>query len=365
MSFKAARFPKNPDFITTLRSRVDDYFKKKRISKFGNAEMIIKTVILISFFAVSYALIISGLVTNVWLLLGLWLLMGVGVAGIGLSIMHDACHGAYSKYKWVNKLLSYSMNIVGGSSLNWTVQHNVLHHSFTNIDSMDEDIHPGMIIRLSPHQKRRKLHRLQHIYSWFFYGGMTLSWVFVKDFRQLFRHKRRGLIKYHKKPFGRLFLEILASKVVYYAYMIALPMIFSPAAWWQTGLFFVAMHFVTGMILACVFQPAHVVPITEFPIPDEKGFVEKDWAFHQLSTTTNFAPRSRIFSWFIGGLNYQVEHHLFPKICHVHYRKLAKIAKKTAQEFGLPYHSQPNFLVAVWNHAKMLRKLGKYEVIPT
>ena len=130
-------------------------------------------------------------------------------------------------------------------------------------------------------------------------------------------------------------------------------------SWYHILLGWFCMHFVAGMILACIFQPAHVVPTSEYPKPDENNTVKGDWAKYQILTTANFAPNNKILSWYIGGLNYQIEHHLFPNICHVHHKSLSKIVQETAHEFGLPYHSQPTFGGALLNHAKMLYRLRK------
>jgi linoleoyl-CoA desaturase len=123
------------------------------------------------------------------------------------------------------------------------------------------------------------------------------------------------------------------------------------------------MHYITGFILAVIFQPAHVIEGTEYPVPDDKGNMENNWAIHQLHTTTNFGHREKMFSWYVGGLNYQVEHHLFPNICHVHYRKIACIVKKTAEEFGLPYKSKDTFLQALIAHGRILKSLGQKPLI--
>ena len=364
MNLSTIKFPKDldSDFLTTLKKRVRHYFKANNISRFGNANMVVKSIFMLSLYTLPYILMIAGIVTNVWLILLMWILMGLGKAGIGLSIMHDANHGAYSKNPTINKWMGASMSILGGSATNWKIQHNVLHHSYTNIDGMDEDINPGMIMRLSPHQKRYKLHRLQHLYCWFLYGIMTLGWLVTKDFKQLNRYKKKDLLKLHNVSYNKTLAKLILSKLGYVFLIIVLPILLLPIPWYLTIAFFLLMHFVCGLLLACVFQSAHVVPSSEYPLPDEEGNLENNWAIHQLLTTSNFSPSSRIFSWFIGGLNYQIEHHLFPNICHVHYKKLSKIVKETAQEFGLPYNSEPNFVKAVWNHARMLRDLGKYDM---
>ncbi len=361
MSYRSIRFipNKKDDFITVLRKRVKAHFESQKKSVYANANMVIKTIFMFALYLVPYFLMITGIVTHTWVLILMWALMGLGMSGIGLSVMHDANHGAYSKNKRVNKYMGYVMNFIGASAFNWKIQHNVLHHSFTNIEGMDEDIDPGKLMRLSPHAKRYKAHRLQHIYGWFLYGMMTFLWLTTKDFRQLHRYKKMGLIKGQKRTYGGVLIETILSKIGYYAYALAIPLIFIQAPWWQILLGFFIMHFITGLALGLIFQPAHVMPTSDYPIPDDNGNIENNWAVHQLFTTTNFSPKSRIFSWFIGGLNYQVEHHLFPNICHVHYKKISRIVRETAAEFGLPYYSQPNFAIAVIKHGKMLRELGR------
>lgn len=320
--------------------------------------MVIKTFFMFALYFIPYGLMIGGAVSSVWPVFALWLLMGLGKAGIGLSVMHDANHGSYSRHPMVNKIVSYVMNMVGGSSINWQIQHNILHHSFTNVDGLDEDIDAGILLRFSPNQKRYPFHRAQWVYAWFFYGLMTIMWATTKDFRQLIRYKRENMIESTGRSFPGLMTELIISKILYYGYVLIIPLMTIQLAWWQILLGFLAMHFVAGFTLACIFQPAHVMQSTEFPTPDKDGNLENTWAIHQLMTTTNFAPASRLFSWFIGGLNYQIEHHLFPNICHVHYRKISRIVRETAEEYGLPYHSYPTFVHALWNHGKMLWQLG-------
>lgn len=348
------------DFSNTLKKRVRDYFKENNISKYANASMVIKTIFMIAVYLVPYFLMITGLISNIWLIALCWVIMGAGVAGIGLSIMHDANHGAYSKNEKVNFWLGRILNIVGGFAPTWNIQHNVLHHSYTNVLGYDEDVSPPIsILRFSPKDEYRKIHRFQFIYAWFFYGLMTLSWITSKDFAQLYRYKKMGLTKTENEKFNRLLAELIFTKIFYYFYILVLPIIFIDIAWWLIPIFIVVMHIIAGIILAMIFQPAHVVNETEFPAENADHSIENNWSIHQLQTTSNFAPNSRIFAWLIGGLNYQVEHHLFPNICHVHYRKISRIVKQTAHEFGLPYHSEPTFASALANHNRMLKKLGK------
>lgn len=365
MDYRTVKFNKSQDleFINILQRRVRKYFKENNISKFATPGMVVKTVFMLLLYLVPYFLVVLNVISSPWLVIGMYLLMGFGMSGIGLGIMHDANHGAYSKNKNVNKYLGYVMNFLGGSSLTWKIQHNVLHHSFTNITGVDEDIDPGALMRFSPHEEHRKFHRFQHIYAWFLYALMTLSWFSVKDFRQILRYERDGLTRSMNRSFRNIIWSMIGSKVFYFTYSLVIPLLFVTAVPWYILLIgYFLMHFVCGFVLAIIFQPAHVVPTSEYPMPEENGSLENNWAVHQMLTTANFAPKSRFFSWFVGGLNFQIEHHLFPHVCHIHYKKISKIVRQTAKEFNLPYHSQKTFIRAVVEHAKMLRALGRNEV---
>lgn len=365
MEINQIRFskPRPDDFAKVLRGRVNAYFKENNISKYANTNMVIKTVFMLALYIVPMVLLLT-LFESSGLILLMWILMGFGMAGIGLSIMHDANHQAYSKRAWVNNLLGKLINIVGGSDVNWRIQHNVLHHTYTNVAGMDEDIDSGVLMRFSPNQKRRKGHRFQHIYAWFLYGLMTIMWVTSKDYQQYGRYKKRGLIKTQSDSNGKVLTTLVMSKIIYLGITVGLPLIFSPLPWWGTVLGFLLMHFVAGITLACIFQPAHVVPSSDFPKPDKTGNIETDWVVSQLMNTANFARDSKVFSWYVGGLNYQIEHHLFPNICHVHYKKISEIVRDTAFEYNLPYYSYSTFLEALRGHGKMLKDLGKYEDAP-
>lgn len=353
------------DFHKELQKRVNSYFKENNISKYANTNMVLKTIFMIALYLVPFVLVLT-VIESTWLAMIMWIVMGFGMAGIGLSIMHDANHGAYSKNQKVNKLLGNLLNLVGGSDVNWRVQHNVLHHTYTNVTGMDEDIDSGILMRFSPQQEYRKGHRLQFIYAWFLYGLMTIMWVTTKDYQQYSRYKKKGLLKTQGISEGMILSKLIISKVMYLVITIVLPIIFSPISWWVTVLFFLMMHFVAGLTLAMIFQPAHVIPASEFAEPHpETGIIETDWAVNQLLNTANFAPNSKLFSWYVGGLNYQIEHHLFPNICHIHYKKISRIVQETAFEYNLPYYSYKTFTKAVAEHAKLLYELGKKPALST
>jgi linoleoyl-CoA desaturase len=364
MSLNSIRFASGrSDFFTTVNQRVNEYFKSKNISRYGNGWMVFKTICMYAIYTTPYILIMTGTVTNIWLMYLLCMIMGMGMAGIGLSVMHDANHGGYSNKPWLNNLVGYSLNLVGGNAFNWKVQHNVLHHTYTNIHDVDEDISPRGVLRMTPYGEWKAIHRFQHIYAWFIYGLLTLVWVVSKDFMRLIKYQREGLVKKQKASITTEWIILIVSKILYISYIIVLPAIILPVTWWQIAIGFISMHYLAGFILAIIFQPAHVIDGTEYPMPDENGKMENTWAIHQLLTTTNFANNNRVLSWYVGGLNYQVEHHLFPNICHIHYRNISSIVKQTAEEFGLPYKSQPTFIGALISHGKLLKQLGVRPVL--
>jgi len=349
----------SPEFFKVLNKRVNTYFKEKNIDKHGNTNLFLKTVFMVALYLTPFILNVTGVVTGTWAVLGMWALSGMGMAGYGLGVMHDACHGSYSKNQTVNYILGAILHLAGGSDLNWKIQHNVLHHSFTNIDGYDEDIDTNGLMRFTPNQELKKFHRFQVYYAPFLYMLMTVFWVFAKDFQGLKRYDEQELLKAQKTTYKYEIVKLLISRVIYLSLFIALPILITAQAWWVTILGFFIMHFICGLILALIFQPAHVINDTEFFVPGEDCSVENNWAIHQMKTTSNFANGSVFFSWFIGGLNYQVEHHLFPNISHVHYRHLAKIVKETATEYNVPYYSDKTWFGAMRNHFSMINKLGK------
>ncbi len=349
----------NREFSVTLNKRVNDYFKNNKINRHGNAEMFVKTVVMFALYFVPYALIISGVVTGLVPMLVLVVVMGLGLAGIGLSVMHDANHGAYSKKPWVNTVVGYSLNLLGGNAFNWRMQHNVLHHTFTNVHEEDEDISPRGALRLTPHSPWKKMHQYQFIYAWFLYGLMTIVWLFFKDFVRIVRYHRSGLAKRQNANIVHESFILAGTKIIYLGYILVLPIVLTSLLWWQVVIGILIMHYIAGFILAIIFQPAHVIEGSEFPLPDSDNALANNWSIHQLLTTTNFGNDSKWFSWFVGGLNYQIEHHLFPGVCHVHYRRISPIVKETAREFGLPYKSTPTFLQALIKHGRLLKELGQ------
>ena len=317
---------------------------------------------MLTLFFLPLILLSAGLATSVASLFTLYILSGLGMAGIGMGVMHDAIHGSYSKNKNINKLLSYSFNLIGANATVWRIQHNVLHHTYTNIDHSDDDLNAPFFLRFSPHAKHYWVHQFQHIYIWFFYGISTISWITTKDFVRLKRYRDMGFLN-EKNEYNKALVSMTAWKLFYYSYALVLPLIFLPQVWWLILLAFLSMHFVTGTLVSIVFQIAHIMPTNDFPLPDNQGMMDNDWYRHQFATTSNFSPKSKLLFWLIGGLNYQVEHHVLPDVCHVHYKNISSIVAATAKEYDIPYYSKKSILHAIWDHTKMLKSLGEKDVI--
>jgi linoleoyl-CoA desaturase len=350
------------EFVKTLRARVNDYFNSNEISRTATPLMVIKTISMYVIYFTPYVLMLTGVITGWWTLL-MWAIMSVGMAGIGFAIMHDANHGSYSRNPIINTLLGSSMELLGGNSYTWKVTHNMMHHTYTNIYELDDDVKDRPILRLSPYGKWSKIHKYQHIYAIFLYSLSTLSWFFQKDWKEVFQFNRTGFTEKQGRNPQMEVVKLIAGKVFYITYALILPLIFISAPWYVVLIGFLFMHLVASILTTIVFQLAHVVEGPSHHEPDE-SFDETNWLVHQLETTADFARNNALVTWFLGGLNFQIEHHLFPNICHVHYRKISDIVQQTAREYGLPYHEFKTMRGAVVSHLRTLKKFGQREHIP-
>lgn len=364
MNYKQITFARvdSAKFFRTLNKRVNSYFKNNNKSRTGNWKLHLKSIIMFSLYLSPYFLLLTLNLPG-WVQLLLTLVMGIGMAGVGMNVMHDANHGAYSSKKWINKIMGSSMYILAGNVYNWQVQHNVLHHTFTNIHGHDEDIDAGSLLRFSRHSKWRKIHKFQQYYSLLLYGLLTINWVITSDFKQTKRYLKKKLA-YGKlpKPFAQWSVLII-SKLLYVGIWIVLPILFFDIPWWKILVGFFIMHYICGLILSVVFQLAHVVEDTEMLLPEPTGTMKNTWAIHQLFTTVNFSTNNIIVNWFTGGLNHQVEHHIFPNISHIHYKKISKIVKATTKEFNLPYNEYKTTRKALISHFKHLKQMGLKPVL--
>ena len=349
-------------FFVTLNKRVNEHFKKINTPKTGNWKLYVKTIFMLSLIVVPYILILTT-DFNAWIKLLFAVILGVGIAGVGMNVMHDGNHGSFSKITWINKLMGSSIYLLAGNVHNWKVQHNILHHTYTNIHGYDEDLEAGRIIRFSKHSEWLPIHKFQHLYFVFIYGLLTINWAISTDFQQTYRYLKRELTYRQALQPLRQWLILIFSKALYIAVWIVVPMVFLELAWWKILIGFFVMHYVAGLILSLVFQLAHIIEDAQMPLPDkETGTMKNTWAIHQLLTTVNFSTKNKFMNWFTGGLNHQIEHHIFPHISHIHYTDIAKIVKNTAKEFNLPYNEYKTTRSALFSHFRFLKQMGAQPV---
>lgn len=342
-------------FYTDLKQRVNDYFKEIRKSPSGNFRLYLKALILFLAFAGLYTHLVFFTPATVWAIAEC-VLLGCIVAAIGFNVMHDGAHGSFSSRKWINAMAASSLNVLGGNSFMWNMKHNVIHHAFTNVDGVDDDIDIQPWMRLSSHQKKFRLHRYQHLYFWFFYSLLYLSWIFLMDYQKYFKGKI-GQITIKKMSFTD-HLGFWSFKILHIALFAGLPVYMLGFMQWLIG--FIVFTAVTGFVISIVFQLAHTVEHTSFAVPDANtGKIEDEWAIHQLKTTANFATRNKLVTWLVGGLNFQIEHHLFPKVSHIHYPAISAIIRKVCKDYGIVYIEYSKVRYAVYSHISFLRQMGR------
>jgi linoleoyl-CoA desaturase len=349
------RFRDHGGFSVELRARADAYFAGHAQGRRDVPAMYRKSALILAWFAASWVLLVLWAHTW-WSATALAISLGLSVAAIGMSVMHDANHGAYSQNAAVNRVFGSTLDLMGVNSFIWRHKHNVLHHTYTNVQGVDYDIDFGLLARLSPEQERRPWHQYQHLYLWFFYGFLLPKWVFHDDVVIWWRrHIGRHPLPRPNRIEAALFV---AWKGVFLAWAFVIPALFHPAL--QVLAFGFLASFTLGLTLGTTFQLAHCQDEADFPaLPPAGGKMDRDWAEHQVGTTVDFAGRNPFVTWLCGGLNFQVEHHLFPKVCHLHYPALAAIVGDVAAKHGVRHRQNLTLRSAIGSHIEHLRRLGR------
>jgi len=342
------------NFYQELKSRVNNYFTETRKKSTGNFSLYFKAVLFFTCYVALYIHLVF-FTPGPWWALFECLLMGGLTAAIGFNVMHDGSHGSFSNSRFFNKVAAFSSNILGASGIMWSNKHVIIHHTYTNIDGVDDDIEIKPMLRMCSTQKKYLIHRFQHIYVWFLYTLLLFVWLFISDYTKYFKQKV-GHVPIKKMSAYDHFAFWMA-KVGYAFMMIALPIYLVGFVPWLIG--FSTLCMFAGFILSIVFQLAHTVEETAFPTAADDNKIENEWAIHQIETTANFATKNKVISWFVGGLNFQIEHHLFPKISHIHYPEISKIIKKTCAEFNIKYIEYTKMRHAIVSHASYLKKMGR------
>lgn len=343
----------NTLFSKALKLKTNKYFKDVGKRRTGDRRIYIKAAVLLTSFALLYGLLVF--VQPHWLIsIALCVLFGINLAAIGFNIMHDAGHNSFSDNKKVNSLLSYSLNLLGGNIYFWKLKHNIAHHTYTNIDGEDHDIEIKFM-RIHQDQALKKYHRYQTVYFVVLYGISYLAWIFYQDYEKYFRQRLgKDSAQFHFPVREKWIFWI--SKIIHFLIFVVIPVVF--VGWLPALIGLLITAIICGFSLATVFQLAHVVTGTEFKTVDGAR-VEDEWMLHQIHSTANFATGNKVLTWLLGGLNFQVEHHLFPKISHVHYPRINAIVKETCQEFGVNYLEYRTLGKAFLSHLQVIHVMSR------
>lgn len=359
MQTKQVTIPKFPvtnhSLHAELKRRVNQYLEDHAIKATGNTKLFSKAIILMGLFIITYVHLVFFTPPAFYAILECIIFGGL-IAAIGFNVMHDGSHGSFSKYAWLNKLAASSISVLGANRFMWSMKHVTLHHTYTNVDGVDDDIEVGALMRMAPTQKHLLLHRFQHIYFWILYMFLYIFWIFFADYKKYFTGKI-GTISIRKMTFLE-HLEFWSVKIYHAVAFVILPIYIVGFQSWLIG--FMVATFFAGFVLSIVFQLAHTVEHTEFPVASSlNNKLPDEFAAHQIQTTANFATKNKLVSWLVGGLNFQIEHHLFPKISHVHYPEISKIVKQACADFKLNYIEYPTVLSAIKAHVYFLKSMSK------
>jgi linoleoyl-CoA desaturase len=350
-----AKFLAAGPFHRDLKKRVERYFADTGTRPRDLPAMYLKTAIMLGWFAGSWTFLVF-FASGPWAALAGCVSLALAIAGIGFSVQHDANHGGFSNSRVVNGALSTTLDLIGGSSYMWRWKHNVFHHTHPNVVGLDDDVDVGIFARLAPAQPLRAPYRFQHVYVWLLYGFLAMKWHLVDDVVNAVT----GRIGAQKlpRPTGWKLVQFVGGKLAFAAWAFVVPALFHPL--WQVALAYVLTSLLLGLTLSVAFQLAHCVADAEFPeLPSSpSGSFEGDWAAHQIRTTVDFAPGNRLVTWYLGGLNFQVVHHLFPRVCHLHYPALAPIIDETCRAHGLRYRSHATLRAALGSHTRWLKQMG-------
>ena len=352
---KSLRFTQHRDFQKTLNERVNAFLRDNHIPGRDVPAMYVKTAVALAWWLVAYLLLLLGHFSPP-VNIALCFLWAMSIASIGFNVMHDANHGGYSDHPLVNKLVSLSAEMLGMSGFRWRTKHNVWHHTYTNIAGFDDDVETFGLMRLSPRMPWKPLYKGQVWYFPVVYSFIAFDFI-LRDFAMALTGKSDDNHIYPKMN-AEDKLTFWLGKLFFVAIMFALPLRVFP--WWQVLIGFFLVMLTVGLVMGIVFQLAHINGEVAFPVPvGSPQQIKNEWAVHQVETTADFAPRNWLLNFYVGGLNYQIEHHLLPHICHLNYPRLAPIVRATCEEFGIRYTCYNTWREAFVGHLRELHLLER------
>lgn len=330
----------------------EKFFKEKGVNYTGNWKLYSKSLIIGFGFILLYSLIVFTSI-SIWIKVLLLIPFGINVAMIGFNIMHDGGHDSFSSQRWVNIITANSLNILGGSAHIWNVKHNQVHHTNTNVHGHDNDI-DNTIIRVHPEQEYHWYHKFQHIYGPFAYSLSYLFWIYYQD---IAKYSKGHVCGYPLRFSFWQHVIFWLSKFIHITIFILIPLIWYSG--FQVFIGYLLFTMTTGLLISFVFQLAHVVPKANMVTAIDNKFVESNNKIHQVMTTCNFSTKSRFWTWICGGLNFQIEHHLYPEVSHIHYPSLQKEVKDLFKRHNLEYNEYDTIISAIWAHLATLWRFGR------
>lgn len=275
-------------------------------------------------------------------------------AAVPTTIAHDGAHAAFSDRRWLNSCAAWCVNLLGISTPWWRRKHGTLHHAYTRLNGVDDDLEQGALLRMHPEQPWRPWHRWQHLYAFALYPFLHLS-MLVTGIRFLITG-RVGLHQFHPTRRDRVLGWTMTAAC--FALLFGIPCLFREP--WIVVAALLPWSALFGLILVLIFQVEHCVGEVESPPRSaDSGDIELDWATCQVQATQNFATDSRLLTWYSGALNLHVEHHLFPRMSHTHYAELSRVIRPLCEEQGVRYRVVPTYLEALAGHARWLKLLGR------
>jgi linoleoyl-CoA desaturase len=351
-------FGEDKAFEIELHWRVDEYFSKAGVPRTATTGVYFKAFFMFAVFVATYVLLVFTAKTF-WQGVVLSAFLGFCMVGIGVNIQHDGSHNAYSRHRWINRIMAMTVDLIGASSYLWSWKHNRIHHSYTNIAHYDTDIDLGILGRIAPSEKRLWFHRWQHIYLWLFYGLLVIKWQLFDDFFNAFR----GKLGNHTipRPKGTDLAVLALGKLVFFSLAFAIPLFFHSLT--QVLFYYALAMIVEGSTLSLIFILPHGVGDAEFPMPvpvaGNKSALPYSRAEHQARVTVDFKRKNPIVTWLVGGLNFHREHHLFPSVSHVHYPRIAGIVDEVCEQFNIPHVNHRSYAVGLSAHYRWLRRMGR------
>ncbi len=346
-------------FSEALRAEVAAYFASGKGSTRGDSRMYLRALLAFALAVCSYALLVGPWLPMVARLLPA-LVLGVAVAWIGICVGHDALHGTFFRKRGLNRVLGMSFDLIGANSYVWKLTHNATHHIYTNVEGVDVDLDYGAVFRHSPGTRWHPWHRAQAVYALLAYPLAGIKWHYWTDLGFL-RQRRIGAYAHRGHPFSA-WVGFVLGKLWAIGWSVALPIFLLRPSVLEFAIGYLLVMGTTGLTLGLTFQLAHAVEGAEFPRADARGRIADSFAAHQLRTTANFACDNPLVTFFCAGLNYQIEHHLFPSVASIQYPALRPIVRRVSARFGLPYNEAPTVMAAIKSHLRHLHRLGKKPV---